>query len=401
MRRGSDAPARPNSLTRETLHTGSITRIAGQIHEAWRDFSPQEFEREASAGLDSLNFMDRALQIRDALVRHLPEDFPRAAAILSASLGPPSREESIQGVEGFYILPMSMYISRMGLDDPDTALPALYEMTRRFTAEFDIRPFLIRHEQQTLSFLMDITDDASPFARRLASEGTRPRLPLAPRLRRYIDDPSPLFPILERLHDDPNEMVRRSVANNVNDISKDNPRMALELMRAWTSRASAGGETRAEKTDSAEKGSASRPPWVVRHGARSLVKSANPQALELLGFSGARLRVTSFSLAPEEVELGDALEMNIRIESSAPCDQKLLIQYIHRHPNARGTYGERCFFLKRTHLEAQAVLNVRKLHRFRASANRRYYPGQHSMIIRVNGRRLGEAPFRFKSASSE
>ncbi|AHC15329.1 DNA alkylation repair enzyme [Salinispira pacifica] len=401
MRPGSDAPARPNSLTRETLNSESIARIAAQIKETWPEFPASRFRLEANRGLESLNFMDRAQQIRDCLIRRLPGNFREAAAILSSSVGPPAMEDAIQGVEGFYILPMSMYISRMGLNDPDAALPALYEMTRRFTAEFDIRPFLIRHEQQTLGFLMHITDDASPFARRLASEGTRPRLPLAPRLRRYIDDPSPLIPILERLHDDPNEMVRRSVANNVNDISKDNPRMALELMQAWTSRASAGGEARDERTDSTEKGSASRPPWVVRHGVRSLVKSANPQALELLGYSGARLRVAGFTLAPEEVELGDALEMNIRIESAAHYDQKLLIQYIHRHPNARGGYGERSFFLKRTNLEAQTVLNVRKLHRFRASVNRRYYPGQHSMIIRVNGRRLGEAPFRFKSASSE
>lgn len=383
MQPGSDAPSRPNSLTRETLHPGSITRIAGQIHEAWPDFSPQEFEREASAGLDSLNFKERALQIRDALVRHLPEDFPRAAAILSASLGPPSREESIRGVEGFYILPMSMYISHKGLNDPGTALPALYEMTRRFTAEFDIRPFLIRHEQQTLEFLMKLTRDPSPFARRLASEGTRPRLPLAPRLQQYVNDPSPLFPILDGLHDDPNEMVRRSVANNVNDISKDNPRQALELMQRWA-------------TPELSEGTAGQPPWVVRHGARSLVKSADPRALELLGYSDARLRITSFTLAPEQVGLGGTLSMILRIESGATEEQKLLIQYIHRHPNARGSYAERSFFLKRVRLEAEAVLDICKLHRFRPSSNRNYYPGIHSIIIRVNGRRLTEKRFCFR-----
>ena len=138
-----------------------------------------------------------------------------------------------------------------------------YELTKRFSAEFSIRPFLIRWPERTLTHLQEWTSDCDPHVRRLCSEGTRPRLPWATRIPAFIKNPRPVLPILEALKDDADLYVRRSVANHLGDIAKDHPRLAFELCERWLE-----GATKERK-------------WLLRHAVRHPAKKGVKAALRI------------------------------------------------------------------------------------------------------------------------
>ncbi|MGH7461942.1 MAG: DNA alkylation repair protein [Longimicrobiales bacterium] len=210
-----------------------VTRIASMTSAVHPPFPAQQFIAEASAGLDALELLQRAWHITHALHRHLPSDFPTAAAILKASLGPRLESTEGAGMAPFLYLPHVFYAAEYGTEHLAAALQLQYELTRRFSAEYSIRVFLDRYPEKTLAQLRAWAHDPDVHVRRLVSEGTRPRLPWAPRLRAFQKDPRPVLELLELLKDDPELYVRRSVANNLNDIGKDHPGLAVEVCRRW------------------------------------------------------------------------------------------------------------------------------------------------------------------------
>jgi 3-methyladenine DNA glycosylase AlkC len=167
------------------------------------------------------------------------------------------------------------FVAEYGLAHRDLSLRALKEMTKRFSAEFAIRPFLDREPAAVVAVLADWALDPHPQVRRLVSEGTRPRLPWGMRLPKFVADPRPVLTLLELLKEDPELFVRRSVANNLNDIAKDNPDLVVATLRRW--KASRSPETK----------------WLVKHALRTLIKQGHPDALGLLGYGhGAAVQVT-------------------------------------------------------------------------------------------------------------
>jgi 3-methyladenine DNA glycosylase AlkC len=215
--------------------------------------------------------MERGQHLAQALRRCLPEPYAKALGILLATLTPPHAQTDGLGLAVFFYLPHSCFIAEYGLEpshngghDPfEISLRAQYELTRRFTAEFSIRSFLLRHPERTLARLREWTSDPDPHVRRLCSEGTRPRLPWGKRLPAFIADPAPLLPILEALKNDPSLYVRRSVANHLGDIAKDHPELVFGLCERWLNGASK--EVR----------------WLIRHALRHPAKKSNRTALEL------------------------------------------------------------------------------------------------------------------------
>jgi len=215
--------------------------------------------------------MDRARHLARVMHEHLPGPYAKALGHLVKSFTPPITVDSQAGLEVFFYLPHSFFISEYGLDpannggrDPlDVSLQAQYELTRRFTAEFSIRPFLIQRQDETLKRLKKWVRDPDPQVRRWTSEGTRPRLPWGLRLAAFVDDPSPTIPFLEALKDDPELYVRRSVANHLGDIGKDHPDLAFEICRSWL------------------KGASPERKWLIRHAVRYHAKRGHPEALEL------------------------------------------------------------------------------------------------------------------------
>ncbi len=364
---------------RDVFNSHTVKKIALGISKAYPQFPREKFCREINKTLTELAFLDRAKLISENLKKHLPDSFPKAAEILVQSLGPEPwpKEEELKGWEGFYIMPLCLFISQNGLGHPKESLKALYEMTKRFTAEGDIRPFLIKHQKTTLEFLAKLTQDKSPFARRLASEGTRPRLPLAPRLPEFQKDPTPVFKLLESLKNDSNLMVRRSVANNLNDISKDHPKKVVALLKEW------------QKEKSKEMD------WLIKHSLRGLLKKGEPSALELLGYSpNAKLELVQFRLSKRKIKIGGQLPITLSIKNMDGKKANVMLDYAIHYMKANGKLSPKVFKGVQKKMLANEELIWNKNHSFKKIGIRPFYPGKHEVEIFANGNSLGREAFQ-------
>ncbi len=349
-----------------------IEQMADHLRRAWPPFDRDGFVAAASAGLDALELSARSRQIQAALGRFLPPDFPTAADVLLAALRPP---EGGEGVAGMALLPMTHYVGEHGIGHFDRGLDALREMTKRFSAEFGIRAFLLADAPRCLKTLATWARDPDERVRRLVSEGTRPRLPWATRLPAFIADPSPVLPLLEALRDDPSEDVRRSVANHLNDIAKDHPDLVVDLAARWLRDAPPARER------------------LVRHACRTLVKNGHPGALAALGHGRPVVRLDRLDVRTPRVRLGEALVFSVSIASEAETPQDLVIDYVIHHRKANGRTSPKVFKWKRLRCAAGEAHTAERRHPIRPITTRAYYPGEHFVEVQVNGEPLGRASF--------
>jgi 3-methyladenine DNA glycosylase AlkC len=344
-----------------------VRDIAREIAGASSSFAGAKFIAACLDGLDRLELSARAAHIADAMHHHLPRSFPAAAEVLLASLGPEAASDG-SGVGSLRYWPHATFVQKYGLDDFEAAMAAQYEITRRFSAEFSIRAFLVRHPERTHDRLLTWAHDENVHVRRLVSEGTRPRLPWAPRLRAYQEDPRPVIRLLELLKDDRERYVQRSVANNLNDISKDHPDLALEICCRWLAGASPQRE------------------WIVRHALRSLVKKGHKGALAALG-AGAKpdIRIRAIRLAPSAIKLGGELKFSFEIASTGKRPQQLLIDYVVHFIKANGKARPKVFKLRRLLLPPGGRAQLAGAVSFAQMTTRRHYPGLHRIEALING----------------
>jgi 3-methyladenine DNA glycosylase AlkC len=244
--------------------------IAESFASVYGEFDPSRFRKKACDGLEDGTMMERAAHIGDALAAELPESFGAASEILIAALGPRQIGTERNGLRSFFYMPHASFISRHGALDFEAGMAANYELTQRFTAEFSIRPFITRHQRQTLARLKKWTRDEDPHVRRLCSEGSRPRLPWASRLPALQADPTLALPLLETLKDDPELYVRRSVANHLGDVCKDHPAWVYDLCARWLTELD---EASVERTKQRK--------WMIRHAVRLPAKKGVKAALDL------------------------------------------------------------------------------------------------------------------------
>ncbi len=360
-----------------------IRAMAGHLSRCAPDFDADGFIAFAIDGLDGLELKQRSTRITDALERFLPGDITVATEILVASLDPATDmsigemevASTANGIRGWPVMPMADYVARHGQHHLSMSLAALKEMTMRSSSEMAIRPFIKNHEAAVLKTLADWAGDENYHVRRLVSEGTRPRLPWAMHLPRFIADPRPILPLLERLKDDSEEYVRRSVANNLNDIAKDHPDLVAGIAQEWMRDAP---PARAK---------------LVRHALRTLIKSGHPGALAALGYGPAKVTLSRFDVLTEKVVFGGALEFEVELASATDADQPLIIDYVIHHMRANGSNTPKVFKWKNTNLKAGALMAGDKRHPMRPITTRRYYPGRHRVELVVNGENLGGQDF--------
>jgi len=340
----------------------------------------------ALPGLTDLEMKDRVRQLAAALRAGLPGPFPADAAALVAALGPPGApaggdfwgpdDEGAPGLVSFPVWPLTRFVALNGLGHPDAAIDALGEMTRRFTAEFALRPYLLQHRDLTLARLAAWARSPDQHLRRAASEATRPRLPWGVRLAPFVADPEPVIRLITPLRADPEPYVRRSVANNLNDIAKDHPDRVLEVAEAWW--AEGGPPTRA----------------LVRHALRTLIKAGHPRALRLLGFTvPARVAVEGLRLSRARLTLGETQALSFTLRSTSDAPQRLLVDYVLGMARARGKRGEKVFKGRQLTLSPRGSEDLTFRLPLRAVTTRRYYAGAHSLQLLVCGERLQAASF--------
>lgn len=345
-----------------------VERIASLLRAAHPAFPGQRFMAEATDGLEAHELMGRARHIMQAMHRALPADFERAARILVRSLGPETERAELQGMGVFIYLPHSMYVAEHGLGHFETSMSAQYELTKRFTAEFSIRPFLERYPRETLERLHQWAKEPNVHVRRLVSEGTRPRLPWAPRLRAFQEDPRPVLALLELLKDDPELYVRRSVANNLNDIGKDHPEVLVDTCARW------------------KEGASPERLWIIRHALRSAVKRGDTRALSVLGFRGGdELEVTA-SFQPKRVRLGESVDVCLSVTNRSNTHQKAVVDFAVHFIKANGSARPKVFKGGKVDLPPGASCTFEKTISFATMTTRKHYTGTHQVEALVNGR---------------
>ena len=358
-----------------------IVHIASHLQRVWPAFDQARFVGLAQENLDQLELKERSNQIRDALDTCLPPRFDQRVDIILASLHPDEDVDLAtarmdeRGIRGWAIMPMSDLVGRDGVADLNLALEAQRQLTGRFSSEFGIRHLILAAPERAIATISGWTRDENYHVRRLASEGTRPRLPWAMQLPDFIADPTPALPILEALRDDPSEYVRRSVANHINDIAKDHPDLAADLARRWMQDAN---ETRRK---------------LLRHACRSLIKAGHPLALETFGYHPAELGEPDLRVLTPRLAFPGALEFAASIHSDSDQDQLLAIDYVLHFRKANGRTTPKVFKLKSVTLPAGGAISLERRHPIRPITTRAYYPGLQGLSLQINGAPHGHAEF--------
>lgn len=366
------------------INIGTVQSAAKHLRRAWPAFDSARFTHRASAGLEGLEMKARAMQIADALDAGLPADFGEAAAVIEAALAPAAAPahgdgaEAAAGLSGWIVWSLGEVVARR-VDarpaDLTRGLQCLHALTQRFSAEFAIRPLLRDHPAAVWPVLRRWAGDPSAHVRRLASEGSRPRLPWGLRLQALVEDPSPAWPVLEALQDDPDEVVRRSVANHLNDIAKDHP----EALADWLERHLPGA-----------------PPSrvaLLRHASRTLIKAGHPRVLAAWGLGQRYRGQAELAVTPPRARVGDELTLSVTLRSDAQRAQALVIDYAIQHAGARSERAPKVFKGWTLTLAPGEVRELSRRHSLRPITTRRYHPGAHPVSLRINGQTVAGAGF--------
>lgn len=353
---------------KDMLGPAAIRAIADAGKAASLVFNAQDFVHAATAGLTELSIMERVRHIADALAVALPDNVPQALSIIRA-MGP-----HLTG--GFQAIAVSEYAARFGLSVFDDALSTISDLTRYGSGEFAARTFLAADPERTLAHMQQWARSSDEHVRRLASEGSRPRLPWAARVPALKADPTFAASILETLKADSSRYVRKSVANHLNDITKERPDWVLDLLSGWSQH---------------DKGTK----WIVRHALRSLVKAGNARAMALVGAEEApAVEVLSLSVTPSELALGDDIVIEAVLASRAEVQQKLVVDYRLHYVRAGGKTTAKVFKMKTFSLVPGATVTISVRQSIRDFSTRRHYPGIHRIELLVNGRSRVQSHFK-------
>ncbi len=344
---------------RNSINKECVEELGHKIMRQYENFDIEKFNEDIVPKLDPLGLFERLDLVTSSLKTYLPDDYTESLNILLNVLGTE---------RGFIILSLSNYVAYYGINHFDISMKALAVMTKNFSSEFAIRHFLIKYPKESLEYLKLWVIDKNPEVRRLVSEGTRPRLPWGIRLQNFVKDPTPILEFLEILKDDEELYVRRSVANNLNDISKDHPDVVIDILKNWNI-----GKTK--ELD-----------WVIKHSLRTLVKKGDTGALELLGFNkNPRIKIDNINYS-KDVELGGYQNFSFDLSSEIGSSQKLVIDFVIHHLKANGKKSPKVFKLKNIELAGNKTVTINKKHGIRPISTRKYYSGEHGLSIKINGK---------------
>lgn len=362
------------NLLKDVYSDKSVQLLASQIKAVYSNFDGQKFKEKFSAEHPELEFSQRISLIVQLLREYLPSEPSISIPILVQALGPSLPNPGRFDTESFIYLPLTHYVAKYGLSYIDLSLSALKEMTSRFSSEFAISAFLETDFDRAYEVLQDWTQDPDPHVRRLVSEGTRCRLPMGKRLNVFKGRQGKLISLLEKLKNDSHEYVRLSVANNINDLSKEEPNLVKELIREWL---------KVENNNLYK---------LAKHASRTLIKNADPDILSLFGYSGnGSVSLTNYELQTDTVIVGQELEFEIEVESQIVT--KALIEYIIISPGKRNS-RRRIYRLRDCLIRPNKRKFIKKVHKIKNTSSFNWLRGSSSLVIRINGVEIAEREFQ-------
>lgn len=337
-------------------------------------FDPKAFKKAVfNRHWPGMELKARMRHIAQCLHAFMPAPFAKASKILTGLVD----ELVVNNMTGYGLEFMFIpdYVEQYGLDDLPSAIKAMEKVTRFTSCEFAVRPYIIHYPEEMVQQMLKWSLHKNEKVRRFASEGIRPRLPWAMAIPFLKKDPSPILPILENLKDDPSEFVRKSVANNLNDISKDHPELMLDIARRWKG---IGNNTNA----------------IIKHASRTLLKAAHPGILRYYGLhKNESVRVDKFSITTPRVKWGGDLGFNFTIKNSGKKPLEIRLEYSLYFLRKNGQLSKKVFKISERSLRPNESVQLDKKHSFRAITTRVYYPGMQEVAVVVNGKEYGKGQF--------
>ncbi|MEL6971343.1 MAG: DNA alkylation repair protein [Bacteroidota bacterium] len=351
------------------------------MKEVYPSFAAQDFLQQVlDQQWPNLELKERMRHIANCLRQHLPKDLATSFGLLQ-KLALQLRggvEESMS----FEYMFLPDFVQQYGIDNYDLSVGAMEDITQYSSCEFAVRPFLVRYEDAMLTQMLQWAEHKNAMVRRLASEGSRPRLPWGLGVPNLKKNPSLTLAILEKLYQDPSETVRRSVANHLNDMAKDHPEVVLNTVERWHGKSA--------NTD-----------WLIKHACRTLLKQSHPRALALFGLGGAEsINIANFQVITPMVTLGEALTFQFDLEHTLNRSLLIRLEYAMYYRKANGNLSKKVFKISEKEYAPQASVRIERKQSFKPITTRKYYAGLHQVAIIANGREFAAHDFTLQTQAT-
>ena len=348
---------------KEMFNKEFYEHLARETKRVHKSFNDKNFLKEVTIELPTLSLNQRMRKTSEVLHLHLPSDYKKTISILY---------EVIPNIKRGYVnLVFPDYVGMYGKHDFKTSLDALKYFTSFGSSEFAVREFLRADFEKTICVMKAWASDENHHVRRLSSEGSRPRLPWSFKLDEPIKNPFSTKEILDTLREDSELYVRKSVANHLNDISKDNPDALFAIVKQWNKN---------HKHTS----------WIIKHASRSLIKKGNQQSLQLFDFDkNPKIELVNFKLVKKKIKLGEKLNFSFQLKSTKSIAQKLVIDYAIHYKKSNGELSPKVFKLKEVNLKKAESISVAKGQLFKDFTTRKHFAGLHKVEIFINGKSHG------------
>lgn len=350
------------SLLKDIYSLAFYERFSKILAQHIPSFSKKEFLRLIfTKEFEAMELKQRMRHTSNVLHSFFPKDYFQLLGKIIASLRETGfGEDSLE----FMILPD--YIETYGVQDYKNSIKALELVTQFVSCEYAVRPFLLQYGDKMMQQMTAWSLHKNHKVRRLSSEGARPKLPWAMAVPALKKDPTPVLTILENLKNDPSEWVRRSVANNLNDISKDHPAIVLEIAKKW-------------------KGISKETDAIIKHGCRTLLKQGHAEILQHYGLDGTNIQLTNFKILTPKVKIGDALGFSFSICNNDAAAQIVRLEYAIYYRKANGLLSKKVFKISEKMYQPGEKADIVRKQKFILITTRKFYAGAHEMSVIING----------------
>lgn len=357
-KRPRDGPIVGEKLKDMFFTLSSVSEMADVLRRFYPRFDKKRFVKLVfDDEFEGRELKSKMRHTAQCLGQVLPKPYKKAVDIL---------RKAAPNVTGFQAMCLPDYVELYGLDEWDLSLEALAVLTKYASSEFAIRPYIVKAPKRAMAFMKKLAKDKDPNVRRFASEGCRPRLPWAMAIPAFKRDPGPILPILEALKDDDSEFVRRSVANNLNDISKDHPDLVLDLCSRW--------QGKSDRTDG-----------IIKHACRTMLKAGDSRAMLLFGFGDPKqIDIKNLKLDKKKLGIGDKVEFTFTVAVRTRKACKVRLEYIVYFARTGPKTSKKVFQISERSI-APGEHAVTKRHSFADMSTRKHKPGKHQIAIIVNG----------------
>jgi len=369
-------------LLKNVYNSDFFDVLTNGMHQVTDGFEKEEFLSEILIPTwADMELKQRMRHITLTIKPYLEEDYNKSIQQLLRLTQLFQNDERVQKIKfgelAFIFLPD--FIELYGLEYLEISTMAMEKVTQFISCEFAIRPFIIKYEGQMLAQMKSWSKHENEHVRRLASEGCRPRLPWAMALPSFKKNPEPILPILETLKNDPSEYVRRSVANNLNDISKGHPQKVIELTRLW-------------------KGKSKNTDWILKHACRTLLKNGDKEAMQIFGFGSIEdISIKNLKLINENVKIGGELKFSFNLNNQSSKQEKVRLEYGIYYLKKNGSLSRKVFKISEKIYEPKSATAIEKKQQFKEITTRKHYAGEHMLSIIINGEEVEERTFELIS----